>query len=71
MSGIKLQAGQQLMSAGELRFIEPHLERACFMCGRKGDWSRRKKHLHCNACHTDFAPMPDGSLLVASRRHAA
>lgn len=55
------------VSAGELRFIEPYLDRACFLCGATGQWSRNKKLLHCNKCHVDYMPMPNGKLAIMKR----
>ena len=57
------------MSASEYRFIEPFLERACYMCGSKDSWRRHKKLLACGKCHTEFMPMPDGTLAIMSRPH--
>jgi hypothetical protein len=54
------------MSAGELRFIEPYLDRACFICARK-DWRRRGKLLRCTGCGTEFMPLPDGKLAIMNR----
>lgn len=52
------------MSPSEFRFLQPFLDKACFMCGKKDAFRRRKKLVHCVGCHTDFMPMPDGKLAV-------
>jgi hypothetical protein len=57
------------MSAGELRFIEPYLDRACYCCAKKGDWSRVRKLLRCNGCCVEYMPMPDGKLAIMNRPH--
>lgn len=54
------------MTASEYRFVEPFLERACFICASKDRWRRRRKLLVCTGCHTEFMPMPDGKLAVMS-----
>jgi hypothetical protein len=59
------------MSASEYRFLEPFLDKACFMCGKKDSFRRVKKLVHCTGCHTEFMPMPDGKLAVMNRPVAA
>jgi len=55
------------MSPGELRFIEPFLEKVCIMCASKGKWRRSHKNLVCTQCNAEYVVMPDRSLAVLSR----
>lgn len=55
------------MTVSEFRFLEPFMDKACFCCGAKDKFRRRKKLLHCEGCHTEFMPMPDGKLAIMNR----